>query len=321
MTTEFARRRSAVMQRIGKEAVAIVPAASLTLRNRDVHHPFRQDSDFRYLTGFPEPDALAVLMPGGADGEFLLFCRERDPEKETWDGRRNGPEGAKRDFGANQAWPIAQLDAVLPNILSGRERVYHTLGNQGWLDQRLIGWLKSLRQMNRRGINAPPEIVSLEPILHEMRLRKSAAEVEFMQKAADTSAQAHRRAMQACKPGVAECRVAAEINYSFERDGMTWAYGSIVGGGANSCILHYVENRDVLKDGDLLLVDAGAEHEGYCADITRSFPVNGRFSGPQRAVYEVVLNAQLAAIGEVKPGSHWNQPHEAAVRVLTEGMV
>jgi Xaa-Pro aminopeptidase len=318
---EFARRRQAVMDRIGKDAVAIVPAAPHRLRNQDVHYPFRQDSDFRYLTGFPEPEAVAVLAPGRADGEYILFCRERDPERETWDGRRAGVEGARRDFAADQAYPIRQLDELMPRILDGREQVHHTLGQQGWLDQRLIGWLKGLRGQSRRGVHAPPEIVSLDPVLHEMRLFKSEEEIAQMQHAASISAGAHRRAMQAAQPGLREYQIAAEIHHEYERHGLTWAYGSIVGGGANACILHYVENSAVLRDGELLLIDAGGDWQGYCADITRSFPVNGRYSGPQRALYEIVLAAQAAAMARIRAGNHWNEPHDAAVRALTEGLV
>jgi Xaa-Pro aminopeptidase len=319
--TEFARRRRAVMERIGPQAVAIVPAAPQRLRNHDVHYPYRQDSDFRYLTGFPEPEAVAVLAPGRAEGEFILFCRDRDPERETWDGRRAGQEGAQRDYGADQALSIGKLDEVMPKLLDGREQVHHTLGQQAWLDQKLIGWLKALRGQSRRGVHAPPEVVSLDQVLHEMRLFKSEPEIALMQQAASVSAAAHRRAMRATRPGVHEYQIAAEIHHEYERNGLTWAYGSIVGGGANACILHYVENSEVLKDGELLLIDAGGEWQGYCADITRSFPVNGRYSGPQQALYEVVLAAQLAAIEKCRVGQHWNAPHEAAVRVLTEGLV
>jgi Xaa-Pro aminopeptidase len=269
--TEFARRRRAVMERIGPQAVAIVPAAPQRLRNHDVHYPYRQDSDFRYLTGFPEPEAVAVLAPGRAEGEFILFCRDRDPERETWDGRRAGQEGAQRDYGADQALSIGKLDEVMPKLLDGREQVHHTLGQQAWLDQKLIGWLKALRGQSRRGVHAPPEVVSLDPVLHEMRLFKSEPEIALMQQAASVSAAAHRRAMRATRPGVHEYQIAAEIHHEYERNGLTWAYGSIVGGGANACILHYVENSEVLKDGELLLIDAGGEWQGYCADITRSF--------------------------------------------------
>ena len=319
--SEFAGRRKTVMERIGAQAVAIVPAAPHRLRNQDVHYPYRQDSDFRYLTGFPEPEAVAVLAPGRAEGEYILFCRERDPERETWDGRRAGIEGAKHDFAADQAFPIRQLDELMPRILDGREQVHHTLGQQGWLDQRLIAWLKGLRGQSRRGVHAPPEIVSLDPVLHEMRLLKSEQEIEQMQRAASISAGAHRRAMETAQPGLREYQIAAEIHHEYERHGLTWAYGTIVGGGANACILHYVENSAVLRNGDLLLIDAGGEWQGYCADITRSFPVNGAYSGPQRALYEIVLAAQAAAIGKIRVGARWNEPHDAAVRTLTEGLV
>jgi Xaa-Pro aminopeptidase len=318
---EFAKRRRAVMERIGPQAVAIVPAAPQRLRNHDVHYPYRQDSDFRYLTGFPEPEAVAVLAPGRAEGEFILFCRDRDPERETWDGRRAGQDGAQRGYGADQALSISRLDEVMPKLLDGREQVHHTLGQQAWLDHKLIGWLQSLRGQSRRGVHAPPEVVSLDPVLHEMRLFKSEHEIGLMQRAASVSAAAHRRAMQSVKPGLREYQIAAEIHHEYERNGLTWAYGSIVGGGANACILHYVENSDELKDGDLLLIDAGGEWQGYCADITRSFPVSGRYAGPQREVYELVLAAQQAAIEKCRVGCHWNEPHEAAVRVLTGGLL
>ncbi len=318
---ECAKRRRAVMDRIGPHGVAIVPSAPHRLRNHDVHYPYRQDSDFQYLTGFPEPEALAVLAPGRPEGQYILFCRDRDPERETWEGRRAGQAGAQENFGADQALPISQLDEWMPKILNGREQVHHSLGQQSWLDKKLIGWLTTLRGQSRRGVRAPPEVVSLDPVLHEMRLFKSDVEIGYMQHASDISAAAHRRAMQACKPGVTEYQLAAEIHHEYERNGLTWAYGSIVGGGSNACILHYVENADVLKDGDLVLIDAGGEWQGYCADITRTFPVNGRYTSTQKAVYEVVLAAQLAAIDMCQIGRHWNQPHEAAVRVLTEGLV
>lgn len=318
---ECSKRRRAVMEQVGPTGLAIIPAAPQRLRNHDVHYPYRQDSDFQYLTGFPEPESVAVLAPGRAEGEYILFCRDRDPERETWDGRRAGQEGAARDYGVDQALSIRQLDELMPQLLSGREQVHHTLGQQGWLDKKLIGWLSALRGQSRRGVHAPPEVVSLDPVLHEMRLFKSEQEVEWMQHAAHISAAAHRRAMQACRPGVREYQLAAEIHHEYERNGLTWAYGTIVGGGANACILHYVQNSDVLQDGDIVLIDAGGEWQGYCADITRSFPVNGQFSAAQKAVYEVVLAAQLAAIDQCQVGRHWNQPHEAAVRTLTEGLV
>lgn len=318
---EHAERRRALMQQVGTDGVVIVAAAPERTRNRDVLYPYRQDSDFRYLSGFCEPEAMIVLVPGRPDGEFIMFCRDRDPTRETWDGRRAGPEGTLRDYGADQAFAIARLDELMPELLAGRRRVFHTLGTRAKLDRRLAAWLVALRQRERAGIEAPSEVVALDPELHEMRLRKRPAELELMRRAMATSARAHRRAMTRCRPGMTEYQIAAEIHYEFGRDDMEPAYGSIVGGGANGCILHYVENADPLCDGDLLLIDAGAEYRGYCADITRTFPVNGRFSDAQRAVYECVLAAQQAAIDAVRPGNHVMQPHTAAVGVLTRGMV
>ncbi len=318
---EYARRRSAVLKKIGKESLAIVAAAPERLRNRDVHYPYRQDSDFFYLTGFPEPEAIAVLAPGAPQGDYLLFCRPRDPERETWDGRRAGPQGAEKHYAADTAYPINELDEHLTELLANRRRVYHTLGERRALDRRLVKWIRQLQAQNRKGIEAPTELYSLDPLLHEMRLIKSATEIKLMRRAAEVSAEAHCRAMQVCRPGMMEYQLAAELHYQFERNGMSQAYGSIVGGGENGCILHYVENDAELGDGDLVLIDAGAENAGYAADITRTFPVNGRFSDAQRAVYNVVLNAQLAAIEQVRAGRHWNRPHEAAVKKLTEGLV
>ncbi len=321
MSGDYATRRKILRERIGRDAVAIVLAAPERLRSRDTHHPYRQDSDFYYLTGFPEPEAVAVFAPGRDAGEYLLFCRPRDPAREIWDGRRAGPEGAVRDYGADQAFTIAELGQVLPELLGSRRQVYYTLGSRKSFDRRLAVWLNALRAQSRRGVNAPPELIALDALLHELRLIKSSEELELMRRAAGISAQAHRRAMQSCRPGRYEYQLAAEIRHEFEVNGATPAYGSIVGGGANACILHYIENSAPLRQDDLVLVDAGAEYRNYCADITRTYPVSGRFAGAQRELYEVVLGAQAAAIGEIRAGRHWNQPHEAAVRTLTEGLV
>ncbi len=317
----YLRRREILRERIGADAVAVVLAAPERPRSRDTLHPYRQDSDFYYLTGFAEPEAAAVFTPGRKDGEYLLFCRPRDPAREIWDGRRAGPEGALRDYGADQAFSTAELAKVLPELLGSRRQVFYTLGSRKSFDRRLASWLNVLKSQSRRGVNAPPELIALDAVLHEMRLIKDAEELALMRRAAEISTQAHRRAMQACRPGRYEYQLAAEIRHEFETNGATPAYGSIVGGGVNACILHYVENSAPLRDTDLVLVDAGAEYQNYCADITRSYPVNGKFSGAQRALYEVVLAAQAAAIAQIRPGQHWNQPHEAAVRTLTEGLV
>ena len=319
---EFAKRRQRLMALMGDGAVAIIPSAPQRLRNRDVEYPYRPDSDFYYLTGFPEPDAVAVLAPGRAHGEYILFCRERDPEQETWNGRRAGQEGAVRDYSADDSFPITDIDDILPGLLEQRERVFYTMGTHPDFDHRLIGWVNRLRKQARAGVHTPGEFVALEHMLHDMRLYKSTDEVKLMRSAAQISVQAHRRAMRTCRPGLTEYQIDAELTHSFMQAGARLsAYPSIVGGGANACILHYTENSGVLNDGDLLLIDAGAELDCYASDITRTFPVNGTYSKAQRALYDVVLAAQLAAIDAVKPGNHWNDPHTAAVRVLTEGMV
>ncbi len=321
-STEFARRRRQLMRMIGREAIAILPTSREQVRNRDVHYPFRPDSDFYYLTGFPEPEAVAVLMPGRPQGEYLLFCRERDPAREQWDGRRAGLEGAVAQYGADDAFPIDDLDDILPGLLEGRERVYYAMGSSSDFDQRVSGWLRQLREKARAGVHPPTEFIALDHYLHDMRLYKSRSEIAVMRKAAKTSAAAHRELMRQCRPGMTEYQLASIFRHHCAMHGATeLAYPSIVGGGDNACILHYVENADTLRDGDLVLIDAGCELECYASDITRTFPVNGRFSPAQRQLYQLVLDAQAAAIAKVKPGNHWDEPHRAAVRVLTRGLL
>lgn len=319
--TEHARRRRQLMQMMEPGSIAIIPAATEKTRNNDTHYPYRQDSDFLYLTGFPEPEAVAVLIPGRKQGEYVLFCRERDPTMETWNGRRAGQEGAVQEFGADDAFPITDIDDILPGLMEQVDRVYYTMGNHAEFDQRLIGWVTHLRAQVRRGTHTPAEFVSLEHVLHDMRLVKSRAEVATMRKAARVSAGAHKRAMQAVRPGMREYELEAELLYEFHRAGGEPAYTSIVGGGANACVLHYVQNDAPLGDGDLVLIDAGVELDGYASDITRTFPVGGRYSAEQRAIYDLVLKAQLAAIEQARVGNHWNDPHDAAVKVITQGLV
>jgi Xaa-Pro aminopeptidase len=319
---DFARRRKQLMRQMGDGGIAILPAAPERQRNRDVDHPYRQHSDFLYLTGFPEPEAVAVLVPGRPQGEFLLFCRERDPEMETWHGRRAGLEGACERHGADDAFPIGDLDDILPGLLENTERVYASMGGDPAFDRRLLDWINLVRDKSRAGITAPVEIVDLDHLLHEMRLIKSPAEIRLMRKAAAISSAAHIRAMRACRPGLNELDLEAELQHAFATGGARHAaYPSIVGSGANACILHYTENRSRLRKGDLVLIDAGAEVEGYAADITRTFPVGPRYNRAQRAIYELVLEAQQAAIDMVRPGNHWNDPHDAAVEVLATGLV
>jgi Xaa-Pro aminopeptidase len=320
-TNEFARRRKQLMRMMGQDAIAILPTAPEQMRNRDVEYPYRCDSDFYYLTGFAEPEAVAVLVPGRPQGEFILFCRERDPLMETWYGRRAGTEGAVAQYGADDAFPITDIDEILPGLLESRERVFYTMGASPEFDTRVISWVREIRSRERSGAHAPDEFVGLDHLVHDMRLYKSRAEIKQMRTAANIAAAAHKRAMQACRPGMMEYEVEAEFLHEFRRHGCEPAYSSIVGGGENGCILHYRENDAALRDGDLLLIDAGAEYQYYASDITRTFPVNGRFSAAQKLLYNLVLDAQLAAIAEVVPGNHWNAPHDAAVKVLTKGLV
>lgn len=319
---EYARRRRELMRQLAPNSIAIVAAAHETLRNRDTHYLFRQDSDFFYLSGFNEPDAVLVMLPGREQGEVIFFCRDRDPSKEMWDGRRVGPEGMTRDYGADDAFPVDDIDDILPGLMEGRDRVYYSLGRNPDFDSRLMSWLNSIRSKARAGAQPPEEFVDLDHILHDMRLFKSEAELAIMQRAGDISAAAHCRAMQVCRPGMMEYQLDAEIQYIFAMSGARQpAYPSIVGGGANGCILHYIDNNGALKSGDLVLIDAGCELSNYASDISRTFPVNGKFSKEQAALYQVVLDAQTAAIDSIVPGADWNAPHLAAVNVLCRGLV
>ena len=319
--SDYARRRRELMQLMGS-GVAVLPTAPEATRNNDVLFPFRPDSDFYYLTHFPEPDAVAVLVVGRPQGEFILFCRERNAEKETWNGRRSGLEGAIQDYGADDAFPIEDIAEILPGLLEDQDRIYCNMGRYLDFDNRMLQWVNEIRAKIRTGISAPGEIIDVGHILHELRLVKRKEEIQAMKYAARISAAAHRRAMRACRPDKYEYEIQSELEYEFQKSGArSTAYPSIVAAGANACILHYTENREVLRDGELLLIDAGAEFDCYASDITRTFPINGSYSGEQRALYEIVLHAQEAAITKVLPGNTWNQPHEAAVRVLTEGLV
>jgi Xaa-Pro aminopeptidase len=319
---EFKRRRRQLMQMMGPGAVAILPAAPEVVRNRDVHYPYRPDSDFHYLTGFSEPEAIAVLIPGRKPAEYVLFCRERDEKRERWDGPRAGQEGAVRDYGADDSFPIADVEEILPGLLEQCTRVFYAMGSNPDLDRRLADWVNQIRRKARAGVHGPVEFVALDHYLHEMRLYKSAGEVALMRHAARITAAAHARLMQNCRPGMHEYELEAEFGHECASRGARFqAYPAIVGGGCNACVLHYVDNRDELRDGDLVLVDAGCEYGYYASDITRTFPVNGRFTPAQRAIYELVLAAQEAAIAKARPGNHWNDPHDAAVRTITKGLV
>jgi Xaa-Pro aminopeptidase len=318
---EFARRRRQLMRIMGKGGIAILPAALEKQRNSDVHYFYRPDSDFYYLTGFNEPEAVAVLVPGRAQAEYILFVRERDPARETWDGKRAGPEGAAAVYGADDAFPIGDIDDILPGLMERCERVYYAMGVHPEFDQHVISWVNTLRGQAKLGIHTPQEFVALDHLLHDMRLYKSRPELSVMRRAAQIAVAAHVRAMRATRPGVNECEVMAEILHEFHRSHADISYHPIVGGGANACTLHYHANDAQLREGDLLLVDAGCEYDYYASDVTRTYPVSGRFSEQQQAVYEVVLEAQEAAIAAVRPGNHWNDPHDAAVKSITQGLV
>ncbi len=319
---EFKKRRAQLMAMMSPGSVAVIPGAKLSRRNRDIQYLFRQDSDFYYLTGFVEPEALLVLAPGREHGEEILFCADRDPHAERWDGERLGPERATQMLGVDDAFPYADMDDILPGLLEGRERIYITLGEYPEFDQRLIAWVADIRKREAGGAQPPGEFMELKHFLHELRLYKSTKEVNLMRKAADITAAAHVRAMQACEPGMTEAQLEAELTYEFMRSGArSPAYPCIVGSGNNACVMHYVENTATLKKNDLVLIDAGCEYQHYAADVTRTFPVSGRYSATQRAIYEIVLAANEAAIAECRPGRHFNAPHEAALRVMVEGLV
>lgn len=319
---EFARRRKTLMEHMEPNSIAIVPSAEVKARNRDADYPFRQDSDFYYLSGFNEPRAVLVLVPGRSHGETVMFCRERNKDKETWDGYIAGPEGVCQDYGVDDAFPIEDIDDILPGLIEGTERVFYAMGKNPDFDRQVMEWVNTIRAKVRSGATPPGEFLDLDHFLHDMRLFKSAAELRVMKRAGEISARAHSRAMRVCRPGMNEYQIEAELRHEFGFSGAREvAYSPIVGGGSNGCILHYIANDQNLKDGDLLLIDAGCELELYAADITRTFPVNGKFSPEQKALYEIVLEAQKQAMAAIKPGSHWNAPHEVSVRVITQGLV
>ncbi len=315
-----ASRRARLAAALG-DGIAIVATAPEVPRNRDTHYPYRHDSYFYWLTGFAEPEAVVVLV-GGAEPQSILFCRDKDETREIWDGFRHGPAAAQQQFGFDAAHSVAELDARLPELMGNRARLAYAVGQDPAWDARVIGWLNAVRAKTRQGIGAPGEIVDVRHALDEMRLIKDGHELALMRRAAAISTRAHGIAMRATRPGRHEYEIEAELLCAFRSGGAEApAYTSIVASGANACVLHYVFNNQPLADGDLLLIDAAAEFGSYAADITRTFPVNGRFSAAQKDAYELVLAAQAAAINEVRPGRHWNSPHEAAVRVLTQGMV
>lgn len=320
--SEYARRRRNLMALMEPNSIAIIPSAQQHLRSRDTEFPFRQDSDFYYLSGFVEPESVLVLIPGRSHGEFVIFCRESDSALELWHGKRAGPDGACARFGADDAFPVGDIDDILPGLIEGRERVYYSMGRSDRFDRQIMDWVNTIRSKESSGASPPGEFTDLDHMLHDLRLIKSAAEQRLMRRAGEITAQAHRRVMAFCKPGQFEYELEGELNHEFVRGGARYpAYPSIVGSGANACTLHYIENGAKMRDGDLVLVDAGCELEYYAADLTRTFPVGGTFTSEQRALYEVVLAGHAAAIAQVKAGNHWNAPHDASVRAITAGLV
>ncbi len=322
----YASRRSRLIKQM-QRGIAVIPTAPEVLRNGDAHYAYRYDSHFHYLTGFDEPEAVLVLVAGQSSSsnsspQSILFCREKDIEREIWDGFRHGPDGAKEKFGFDAAFPIAQLDDKLTELMGNQPALFHPLGKQAAWDDRILALRARVQAQVRSGITAPNEIHDVRTLLDEMRLIKDSDELATLHRAAAISAAAHIRAMRATRPGKMEYEIEAALLHEFRNSGaQAPAYTSIVAGGANACVLHYIANNAVLKDGDLLLIDAACELDGYATDITRTFPVNGKFSAAQKDVYEMVLAAQAAAIADARPGAHWNEPHDAALRVLAQGLI
>ncbi|HYG80013.1 MAG TPA: Xaa-Pro aminopeptidase, partial [Pyrinomonadaceae bacterium] len=311
------------IKRMTPDSVAIIASAREATRSNDTHYRYRQDSDFYYLTGFDEPEAIAVIKQSSDGPKYTLFVRPRDPEREIWDGRRAGTEGAQQEYGADEAFPIEQFKEKLGDYLNGAANLYYRIGDgRPDLDETIVGQIRRLRALGRRGVSAPEAIIDTASITHEMRLFKSPEEIELMQRAADIAAEGHVAAMKAARPGMNEYEIEALIEYTFRKNGASGpAYTSIVGGGANATVLHYINNDAVLQDGDLLLIDAGAEYGGYASDITRTFPVNGRFTPAQRDIYDLVLKTQMACVERVRPGTSVDELKNYSIELLTEGMV
>ena len=319
---EYIKRRKDLMSMMHRNSIAVISAASEKVRSKDTFYPYKQNVNLTYLSGFQEPESVLVLIPGREEGKVILFCRERDPLREVWDGFRVGPAAAIKKYDLDDAFPISDIDDILPNLIEGKDRLYYAIGKDPDFDKRILDWVNHVKSQRGNGALPPGEFMDLDHFMNEMRLIKNAAETGVIKKAAQISVEAHKRAMTFCQPGIYEYELQAEIEHQFNKSGASGpAYTSIVGGGNNACVLHYIENKDILKDGDLVLIDAGCEYENYAADITRTFPVNGKFSTQQAAIYDIVLEALEQAIEVTQSGAPYNVTNETTIKVITEGLV
>ncbi len=319
---EIKLRRKKLMAQMEPNSIALLAAAPPRVRNSDAEYLYRQNSDFHYLTGFTEEKALLALIPGRKQGEVVLFCQQKDKAKELWHGTLMGPDVARKELEIDDAFPVDDMDDILPGLIEGRDRVYYSMGKDDRFDNQVMNWLKVIRSKAKIGAHPPGEFLMLDHLLHELRLIKSTNEIKLMQQAAKISAEGHKRAMAYCRPGIREYELEAELLHAFTRNGSRApAYTSIVATGDNACILHYIENDSEVKAGDLVLIDAGCEYGHYASDITRTFPANGKFSPEQKAIYNIVLKAQLAAIEAIRPGVPWDEPHNISVKIITQGLV
>lgn len=322
MTLNFSERRDLLAGKVLEDSAIIVSAASVKSRISDTEYSYRQDSNFYYLSGYEEPESLILIRPSQDKERFIIFCRDRDPLREQWDGFRTGQEGVIQDYGADAAYSINSIDEIMPKLLEGAKNIYFSMSAPCGVDAKISSWVEGIRKNTRSGAEPPQNLLSLDSILHEMRLIKEGDEMDLMKKAANITTEAHIRAMQSVRPGMYEYQLEAEYLYAFNKNGArSPAYNSIVGGGNNSCILHYVENNAELQDGDLVLVDAGCEYQYYASDVTRTFPVNGKFSPEQREIYSIVLEAHKQSMEQAKPGNKWNLMHDKSVEVIVEGLL
>jgi len=318
----FSERRSELSKKVLENSAIIVSSSPVKSRISDTDYLYRQDSNFYYLSGYEEPESILLIRPYAKKDNFIIFCRDRDPLKEQWDGFRSGQTGAVQDFGADKSLSISSVDSLMPELLEGAKNIYYSMSSPCGLDQRINTWVDQIRLNTRAGAEPPQNLLSLDSVIHEMRLLKSDEEIAVMKQAAEITTEAHIRAMKAVKPGMFEYQLEAEYLYAFNKNGARApAYNSIVGGGNNACILHYVENNSELKDGDVVLVDAGCEYKYYASDVTRTFPVNGSFTEEQKQIYSVVLEAHKQSMGQLKPGNKWNLAHEKSVEVIVEGLI